>query len=149
MQDYKQKIQELMKQPDNCMCADCKREKSAWASTNLGVFICIKCSGIHRSLGTHISFIRSCTLDSWTKEQYESMLNMGNKKANEYWEANLPADFLYPQINDTKGMEAFIKDKYQLKKYIDPTKQGSQNNEGQKTTSKYSIRKRASKRVGK
>ena len=26
-----------------------------YRSANIGVFICLKCSGIHRSLGTHIS----------------------------------------------------------------------------------------------
>ena len=34
-----------------------------------GVFLCIRCSGIHRSMGTHISKVKSVDLDVWTPEQ--------------------------------------------------------------------------------
>jgi len=42
-----------------------------WASWNLGVFLCIRCAGIHRNLGVHISRVKSVNLDSWTPEQIE------------------------------------------------------------------------------
>ena len=47
-----------------------------WASWNLGVFICIRCAGIHRNLGVHISRVKSVNLDSWTQEQIEVRLIM-------------------------------------------------------------------------
>ena len=40
-----------------------------WASWNLGIFLCIRCAGIHRNLGVHISKVKSVNLDSWTSEQ--------------------------------------------------------------------------------
>ena len=40
-----------------------------WASWNIGVFMCIRCAGIHRNLGVHISRVKSVNLDSWTPEQ--------------------------------------------------------------------------------
>ena len=40
-----------------------------WASWNLGIFLCIRCAGIHRNLGVHISKVKSVNLDSWTPEQ--------------------------------------------------------------------------------
>ena len=39
-----------------------------WASSNIGVFMCVNCSGIHRMLGTHVSRVKSCRLDQWTDD---------------------------------------------------------------------------------
>ncbi len=61
-----------------------------WASVNLGLFMCIRCSGIHRSLGTHISFVRSTVIDDWKQEQIDTMCRVGNAKARAYWEARGP-----------------------------------------------------------
>lgn len=52
----------------NDKCADCSSKKPKWASINLGIMLCIECSGIHRSLGVHISKVRSVTLDDWDAE---------------------------------------------------------------------------------
>ena len=110
-------VQELLKIPENSICADCQKKAAKWASTNLGIFICIDCSGIHRSLGTHISFVRSCTLDEWTQEQAHTMECVGNAIANAYWEANLPKDFVRPDPGSRYEMTNFIKQKYVNKKW--------------------------------
>ncbi|KAK9759397.1 Protein gts1, variant 2 [Basidiobolus ranarum] len=64
-------LEELVKQPGNSACADCKASGPRWASHNLGIFLCISCAGIHRCLGTHISKVKSINLDTWTPEQIQ------------------------------------------------------------------------------
>ncbi|KAK6946768.1 Arf GTPase activating protein [Dillenia turbinata] len=71
-----------------------------------------KCSGIHRSLGVHISKVRSATLDTWLPEQVAFIQSMGNEKANSYWEAELPPNY------DRVGIENFIRAKYEEKRWV-------------------------------
>ena len=115
-----EEVSYLLKLPENYLCADCQRNRPKWASCNLGVFICLECSGVHRSLGTHISFVRSCNLDTWTKEQVMKMKYIGNEAANEYWEARLPAGFKRPLPGDKFGMTEFIRNKYVRKMWVKP-----------------------------
>ncbi|NXM42959.1 SMAP2 protein, partial [Gymnorhina tibicen] len=89
-----------------------------WASWNIGVFICIRCAGIHRNLGVHISRVKSVNLDQWTQEQIQCVQEMGNGKANRLYEAYLPENFRRPQT-DQQAVESFIRDKYEKKKYMD------------------------------
>ncbi|KAF8898326.1 hypothetical protein BD779DRAFT_1483351 [Infundibulicybe gibba] len=106
-------LRELVKRPENKTCADCKRNDPRWASWNLGVFLCIRCSGIHRGMGTHISRVKSVDLDVWTPEQMESIQKWGNHLANQYWEAHLKPGHIPPEHK----MESFIRSKYESKRW--------------------------------
>ncbi|XP_009342444.1 ADP-ribosylation factor GTPase-activating protein AGD5 [Pyrus x bretschneideri] len=105
-------LEGLLKLPENRECADCKAKGPRWASVNLGIFICMQCSGIHRSLGVHISKVRSATLDTWLPEQVAFIQSMGNEKSNSYWEAELPPNY------DRVGIENFIRAKYEDKRWV-------------------------------
>lgn len=74
--------------PGNGVCADCDDPNPDWASLNLGMLLCIECSGIHRNLGSHISKVRSLTLDEWPAGHLSVMLSVGNRLANSIWECD-------------------------------------------------------------
>ncbi|CAI8057012.1 Stromal membrane-associated protein 1 [Geodia barretti] len=106
----------MLREEENRFCADCHAKGPRWASWNLGVFMCIRCAGIHRHLGVHISKVKSVNLDSWTPEQIATIQKGGNGKARDKYEANLPANFRRPQ--DDYGVEQLIRSKYERKLYI-------------------------------
>ena len=62
----------------NNICVDCGDSQPEWASVNLGVVMCIECSGVHRNLGSHISQVRSLYLDTLSPEQEDRITNIGN-----------------------------------------------------------------------
>ncbi|KAJ7957486.1 ADP-ribosylation factor GTPase-activating protein AGD3 [Quillaja saponaria] len=72
----------------NDKCADCGAPEPDWASLNLGVLVCIECSGVHRNLGVHISKVRSLTLDVkvWEPSVISLFQSLGNAFANSVWE---------------------------------------------------------------
>ncbi|XP_078144701.1 stromal membrane-associated protein 1 isoform X1 [Centroberyx gerrardi] len=110
-------LSKMLREDDNKYCADCEAKGPRWASWNLGVFMCIRCAGIHRNLGVHISRVKSVNLDQWTPEQIQSMVDMGNTRARQLYEAHLPDSFRRPQTD--QAVEVFIRDKYERKKYYD------------------------------
>ncbi|NWT39889.1 SMAP2 protein, partial [Chroicocephalus maculipennis] len=133
---YQAVLASLLVEEENKYCADCQAKGPRWASWNIGVFICIRCAGIHRNLGVHISRVKSVNLDQWTQEQIQCMQEMGNGKANRLYEAYLPENFRRPQTDQhpfflccwgnmepfhlvALAVESFIRDKYEKKKYMD------------------------------
>lgn len=107
----------------NCWCADCgSGSKVEWVSINLAIILCIECSGIHRSLGTHISKVRSLTLDinSFTTDIVELLLLVGNRVSNMVWEARLDqATKPSPQASREERLR-FITAKYVDRAYVEP-----------------------------
>uniref|UniRef100_A0A3Q3IIC7 Arf-GAP with coiled-coil, ANK repeat and PH domain-containing protein n=1 Tax=Monopterus albus TaxID=43700 RepID=A0A3Q3IIC7_MONAL len=113
-------VQRIQCLPGNERCCDCGQADPRWASINLGVLLCIECSGIHRSLGVHCSKVRSLTLDSWEPELLKLMCELGNSVINHIYEGSYQQQGLKKPLpsSSRQEKEAWIKAKYVEKKFL-------------------------------
>lgn len=81
-----------------------------------------ECSGLHRSLGTHISKVRSLTLDvtSFTPDLIELLCQVGNKLSNSIWEAKLDPSQRPDPRSSRETRLRFITSKYVDRAYVQP-----------------------------
>ncbi|KAI2792410.1 hypothetical protein POX_b02447 [Penicillium oxalicum] len=106
--------------PGNDRCADCDALNTGWASWNMGIFLCMRCAAIHRKLGTHISKVKSLSMDTWTDEQVDSMKSHGNLLMNKIFNPKNIKPPVPTDIDEADScMERFIRQKYQYRSLED------------------------------
>ena len=152
----KKRVTRLLKKQENKFCLDCSKPNPRWItilsvpppctsinnhnlnSFSIGGFCCLECSGAHRRLGTHISFVRSIELDSLKESDVEALeCGGGNAAVNRIFEGNLfdksmgekcvtmvssfsTTSSVKPDSKASqKTRELYIRNKYEKKLYID------------------------------
>uniref|UniRef100_A0A7S3V6J9 Arf-GAP domain-containing protein n=1 Tax=Chaetoceros debilis TaxID=122233 RepID=A0A7S3V6J9_9STRA len=147
----KRRVKRLMNKKENKLCLDCSKPKPKWATLisishvhggrldavgdtyYIGGLCCLECSGAHRRLGTHLSFVRSTELDTLKDHEVKALEYGGNSVINGIYEGNMfdtsaidsamneisVTDILKPDsTSGQKAREAFIRNKYEKRKYL-------------------------------
>ncbi|TNM88477.1 hypothetical protein fugu_004731 [Takifugu bimaculatus] len=136
-------LQRVQSLPGNELCCDCGQSAPCWASINLGILLCIECSGIHRSLGVHCSKVRSLTLDTWEPELLKLMCELGNTVINQIYEGaceELGAKKPGPS-SSRQEKEAWIKSKYVEKRFLKKISGSEALVEGERKSRPWTVKK--------
>lgn len=135
-------LQRLRSLKCNSTCADCGRRDNSWASISHGVFICVVCSDVHRSVGTHISKVKGCTgTYLWGPDELEKMQTTGNLMGE-----NIYGPEKVDPCASKEQKQRYVTGKYE-KRSIAVAKQGSATSEAELVLAKATDRAPAVQRA--
>eukprot|EP01134_Creolimax_fragrantissima_P005379 CFRG5379T1 len=104
----------------NDVCADCGDDGPEWVAINLGILICLACSGIHRQMGCQVSIVRSLHLDNLSMSDILLTRALGNRMSNSVYEAAHIPEILPGKAASMEARCRFIKLKYLQHTYVIP-----------------------------
>eukprot|EP00605_Chrysophyceae_sp_TOSAG23-4_P000753 GSChrysophyteH1.ASY1.ANO1.842.1 assembled CDS len=152
--EVKMRLDEFVLTGDgNQECADCSAPHPTWASVNNGSIICTACSGVHRSLGVHISFVQSLNMDYWSSEDLDAFIARGPNAVvnNTSLEYHVPEGVLKASPHCSRqDREQWINAKYVDKRFVpvidEETKQSKQGSGANSGT--FDMNSRSTKSIG-
>ena len=101
-------ISEIILENGNSKCFDCGSSKPKWSSVNNGIFLCLKCAGIHRNLGNNISVVKSLDMEEWDDKQVLFLKKGGNDNLKKFFnEYNIQDAFPIEIKFKTKASEYY------------------------------------------
>lgn len=117
----KRRMDDLLRLQENKVCFDCGAPQPRWASSTFGILLCMRCVGIHRSLGVHISKVQSVNMDSWDESALRKIECIGNKGGRLLYEYNMPESYRPHSGTTTAMMTKLLKDKYENRAFFNPS----------------------------
>lgn len=128
----------------NALCFDCGQKDPQWASCTNGIYICLECSGRHRSIGVHLSYVRCVWMDKWKPRELAMMKYGGNQRLADYLDEHGPKDWRKLKITEKYDKKACVAYRQQLKEEIDsgaplPEKKAPSAPPPQKKTSMFDL----------
>uniref|UniRef100_A0A8C1V2T4 Zgc:92360 n=1 Tax=Cyprinus carpio TaxID=7962 RepID=A0A8C1V2T4_CYPCA len=112
-------LKHVLQKPGNGSCADCGADNPEWGSCSLGVFVCLGCSGIHRSI-PNLGKVKSLLLSRWEDSEVQFISERGNDAMNAVYEAALPVYFYKPTHRDCQVLkEQWIRAKYERQEFVE------------------------------
>jgi len=98
----------------NPTCADCRAPNPEWVSLNIGVLICTQCAAVHRSLGSHISKVRSLVehQSSFSPGIFALLDKLDNNCVNQVWEGWIGDIRSNNNYSGRQERERWIRNKY-------------------------------------
>lgn len=113
--DTNKTLENIRKNGGNKSCFDCGEKGVTYVVPKYGIFICSRCSGIHREIG---SKVKGLGVSNFSEKEISLLQDIGNDNAHEIWMAkfNSSKDKL-PKVNDENSIKEHLKLKYIEKKW--------------------------------